>query len=92
MKHLKTSNINGLSGHIEFDQATGYRKNLTVDIVDMTRSGLSLVGHWYEFETNPDKSIKIVRSYEKEKIQTNDKLTRHLIVTTKLVSLSLVNY
>lgn len=43
MKYLKMSNFNGLSGHIEFDQRTGYRKNVTFSIVDKTKSGVDLV-------------------------------------------------
>ena len=47
MKHLKTTNLNGLSGHIEFDQQTGHRSNLTIDIVDLAKNGLALVNFFF---------------------------------------------
>ncbi|CAF0769478.1 unnamed protein product [Brachionus calyciflorus] len=82
MKHMKNMKFNGLSGNIEFDVYTGYRKNLTLCIVDKTRTGVDLVGYWKDI--NSSKSIEIVRSYSKEKDQVLDKLSRNLIVTTKL--------
>jgi hypothetical protein len=43
MKFLKMSKFNGLSGNIEFEEATGYRTNLTLSIVDKTRTGVDMV-------------------------------------------------
>lgn len=43
IKYLKLSNFKGLSGHIEFDQTSGYRKNLKFSIVDKTKAGVDLV-------------------------------------------------
>lgn len=87
MSFLKKSSITGLSGKIEFDQVTGMRKNLTMQIVDLSRNGVSLVGNWIENKPQGE-TIHIVRSYEKEKKHVSEKLNRHLIVTTKLVSRS----
>lgn len=42
IKYLKMSNFNGLSGHIEFDEA-GLRTNLTISIVDRTKNSVDLV-------------------------------------------------
>ncbi len=42
---LRMSKINGLSGNIEFEPSTGFRKNLIFNIVDMTKNGLSLVSY-----------------------------------------------
>ncbi len=41
--HLKMNKMSGLSGFIEFDQKTGYRKNTTLTIVDKSRNGVDLV-------------------------------------------------
>ena len=79
------SKINGLSDNIEFDPVTGFRRNLSFNIVDLTRNGLSLVGKWIEKEPPAPNKIEILRSYEKEKIQVDNKLNRHLIVTSKIV-------
>ena len=43
MRYLRMSNFYGLSGHVEFDQTTGYRNNITLSIVDRTRAGVDLV-------------------------------------------------
>jgi hypothetical protein len=83
MKFLKMSSFHGLSGYIEFDQLTGYRKNITLSIVDRTKKGVDLVGYWRDLPKG--ESIQIVRSFSKEKDQILDKLDRHLNVTTKLV-------
>ena len=83
MKSLRKTKFNGLSGSVEFDEETGYRKNITLSIVDKTRIGIDLVGYWKE--ANLSKPIEIVRSYAKEKDHIFDKLNRNLIVTTKLV-------
>ncbi len=84
MNYLKMSKVQGLSGNIEFDQQTGFRKNLTLHVVDLSKRGVSLVGNWIEKDPLIESHIHVVRSYEKEKKQVNDKLNRHLIVTTKL--------
>jgi len=78
------SNVQGLSGNIEFDQQTGFRKNLSLHIVDLSKRGVSLVAKWIEKDPISDSFIKVVRSYEKEKKEIDAKLNRHLIVTTKL--------
>ncbi len=84
MRYLKKAKFKGLSGHIEFDKLTGYRKNLTFLIVDKTKSGVDTMGYWRENNTN--KTIEVVRSFAKEKSQVLIKLNRHLKVTTKLVN------
>lgn len=82
LRSMKLSNFNGLSGHIEFDLVKGYRKNITLSIVDKTKAGVDLIGYW---RGNTEKgTIQIVRSYAKEKDRILDKLNRHLNVTTKL--------
>lgn len=43
IKMLKMTNFNGLSGHIEFDPASGFRTNVTLAIVDKTKTGVDLV-------------------------------------------------
>ena len=49
MRYLRLSDFNGLSGRIEFDSTTGFRKNLTIKIVDLIKDGISLVSnlHYY---------------------------------------------
>lgn len=42
MKYLKMNKLYGLSGYIEFDVA-GYRKNLSISIVDRTKTTVDLV-------------------------------------------------
>lgn len=44
------------------------------------------MGYWTEQKKEGGKSINIVRSYTKEKDQVLDRLNKHLIVTTRLVS------
>ena len=83
MNYLKLSDFKGLSGHIEFDQKTGCRKNLTIAIVDKAEKGVDLFGYWRE--ARKTKPIEIMRSYAKEKTQVLNKLNRNLKVTTKLV-------
>ena len=83
MKHLKMNTLKGLSGNLQFDHITGYRKNITLSIVDKTKSGVDLFGYWRDNYT--DRAIDVVRSYAKEKVQVLNKLNRNLIVTTKLV-------
>lgn len=82
IEHFKTMKINGLSGNIEFDKTTGYRKNLTLSIVDRTKNGVELIGYWKDTSSKP---INVVRSYAKEKDHILNKLNRNLIVTTKIV-------
>jgi hypothetical protein len=36
-KYFKLAKFEGMSGHIEFDSLTGYRKNLTLNIVDLSK-------------------------------------------------------
>ena len=84
MKFLKKTKLQGLTGHIEFDKLTGYRKNLTLLIVDKAKTGVDTMGYWRE--NNVNKTIEVIRSYAKEKSQVLIKLNRHLNVTTKLVS------
>ena len=86
MKHLKMNTLKGLSGNLEFDQITGYRKNITLSIVDKTKSGVDLFGYWRD-NYKSKHPVEVVRSYAKEKVQVLNKLNRNLIVTTKLVSL-----
>jgi hypothetical protein len=43
MRLLKMTNFNGLSGHIEFDATSGFRSNVTLTIVDKTKTGVDLV-------------------------------------------------
>ena len=43
MRYLKMSKFEGLSGHVEFDQMTGFRSNITLSIVDKTKTGVDLV-------------------------------------------------
>ena len=43
LKYLKKSSFNGLSGRVEFDQLTGYRNNVTLAIVDKTKTAVDLV-------------------------------------------------
>ena len=52
IKYLKLSNFKGLSGHMEFDQKTGYRKNLKLSIVDKTKTGVDLVELFVLFLAN----------------------------------------
>lgn len=84
VKYLRMSKFAGMSGNVEFDTVTGHRINLTLSIVDKTRTGVDLVGYWRDKTTQ--KSIEIVRSYAKEKDHVLDKLNRNLIITTKLVN------
>lgn len=50
----------GLSGKIEFDN-TGVRSNISVDILELTESGLELVGNWMLGFENPANRLKINR-------------------------------
>ena len=81
--NLKSTDFNGLSGPIQFDSVTGHRQNLTLDIVDLTKQGLSLFGHWSDRVA--ESPIQIVKNFEKIKAEIKEKLNRHLIVTTLLV-------
>jgi hypothetical protein len=45
IKYLKMGNFSGLSGNVEFDNATGYRTNFKLSIVDKTKTGVDLVFH-----------------------------------------------
>jgi hypothetical protein len=40
---MKLNKMQGLSGQIEIDEKTGYRKNNILSIVDKSRSGVDLV-------------------------------------------------
>ena len=51
MKLLKKTKLHGLTGHIEFDKLTGYRKNLTLLIVDKAKTGVDTMGYWRENKT-----------------------------------------
>ena len=43
MNFLKANKLFGLSGYIEFENLTGYRSNLTLSIVDRTKTSVDLV-------------------------------------------------
>lgn len=43
VNYLKLTNMNGLSGHIQFDASTGFRTNLTIPIVDKVKNSVDLV-------------------------------------------------
>ena len=45
IKHLKSTKMNGLTGHIEFDMASNVRTNLTIPIVDKIRNTVDLVSN-----------------------------------------------
>lgn len=47
VRYLRMSKFNGLSGNIEFDPHTGSRTNLTLSIVDKTRTGIDMVKEIY---------------------------------------------
>lgn len=42
-RYLKMNKFNGLTGNIEFDPVTGLRTNLTLNIVDRTKTSVDLV-------------------------------------------------
>jgi hypothetical protein len=43
LKYLKSLNTKSVSGHIEFDKFNGMRKNLTLSLVEKTKTGIDLV-------------------------------------------------
>ena len=43
MKLLKSTNLNGLSGNVQFEEKNGLRNNLTISVVDNVRNSLDLV-------------------------------------------------
>lgn len=47
IKYMKMTSFQGLSGNIQFDRNTGYRKNFTLYIVDKTKFGVDLVAYIY---------------------------------------------
>ncbi len=43
MKLLKSNNLNGLSGNMQFEEKNGLRNNLTISVVDNVRNSIDLV-------------------------------------------------
>ena len=43
MNFIKMTNVNSVTGHIEFDENTGFRKNVSLTLVDKTKYGVDLV-------------------------------------------------
>ena len=40
---LKSNNLNGLSGNMQFEEKNGLRNNLTISVVDNVRNSIDLV-------------------------------------------------
>ncbi len=53
---------------------------------NLTYRKFEKVGFWREEKNQSNNSIEIVRSFARAKYQVMDRLKRHLIVSTKLVS------
>ena len=49
MKLLKSTNLNGLSGNVQFEEKNGLRNNLTISVVDNVRNSLDLVNSYIFF-------------------------------------------
>ena len=45
-KYLKISNFNGLSWHIQFDEETGSRTNLSFSLVDKIGNSIDIVSYF----------------------------------------------
>ncbi len=43
MSYIKMTNMNSVTGHIEFDENTGFRKNISLTLIDKTKAGVDLV-------------------------------------------------
>ncbi len=43
MSFIKMTNMNSVTGHIEFDENTGFRKNISLTLVDKTKYGVDIV-------------------------------------------------
>lgn len=77
----------GLSGKIEFDNF-GVRSNITVDILELTESGLEKIGTWMYDNANPANRFKITRQPNiplKMLVDDNSLKNKTLIVITALV-------
>lgn len=53
----------GVSGKVDFDNA-GLRSNITVDILEISKIGLALIGTWSYGAENSEKRLKITRKSE----------------------------
>ena len=63
IKNLKAFKGDSVSGHVEFQKHTGFRKNLTLSLVEKTKKGIDLV-FYYSIIIKPKSYICI---YSKSK-------------------------
>lgn len=76
------SQVHGLTGLVKFDNR-GLRKNIAVDVIELTSSGIIKVGTW-----NTSEGLNITRSYESTSVIDDGSLRNKSFI----VLLTLVNF
>ncbi|XP_042864660.1 glutamate receptor ionotropic, kainate 2-like isoform X5 [Penaeus japonicus] len=81
INYMKWVQVNGLTGLIKFD-SEGFRRDVTLDIVEMSKEGLNRVGKW-----DPNSGANYTRTYSEIQQGIIESLqNKTLIISTILVS------
>ncbi|CAG0878614.1 unnamed protein product [Darwinula stevensoni] len=81
INYMKMTEMRGLSGIVRFD-GSGARSNFNLDILELSKQGLKVVGLW-----EPGKGANYTRNWKDLQRQIQEKLeNKTLIVTTALSS------
>ncbi|XP_064094425.1 glutamate receptor ionotropic, kainate 2-like [Macrobrachium nipponense] len=79
VNYMKWVQVRGLTGLIKFD-AKGFRRDVTLDIVELTKTGLVKVGRW-----NPTSGANYTKSYREVEQDIVEELRRKNLVISSVL-------
>ncbi|KAK8388628.1 hypothetical protein O3P69_020541 [Scylla paramamosain] len=80
VNYMKWVQVNGLTGLIKFD-TEGFRRDVTLDIVELTKEGLSRVGRW-----DPTNGANYSRTYSELQQGIVESLQNKTLVITSILA------
>ncbi|XP_069947297.1 glutamate receptor ionotropic, kainate 2 isoform X3 [Cherax quadricarinatus] len=80
INYMKWVQVNGLTGLIKFD-TEGFRRDVTLDIVELTKDGLTRVGRW-----DPGSGANYTRSYSEVQQGIVESLQNKTLMVTSILA------
>ncbi|XP_045593286.1 glutamate receptor ionotropic, kainate 2 isoform X4 [Procambarus clarkii] len=80
INYMKWVQVNGLTGLIKFD-TEGFRRDVTLDIVELTKEGLSRVGRW-----DPTSGANYTRTYSEVQQGIVESLQNKTLMVTSILA------
>ncbi|XP_050700937.1 glutamate receptor ionotropic, kainate 2-like isoform X2 [Eriocheir sinensis] len=80
INYMKWVQVNGLTGLIKFD-TEGFRRDVTLDIVELTKEGLTRVGRW-----DPGNGANYTRTYSEVQQGIVESLQNKTLVITSILA------